>query len=161
MEYEIATRELPARPIMSIRDRRSKADIPEFIGRSFGELFGRLGLLGVTPAGPPFVIYHEFADDAIDAEVCVPIAGVVAANGHIQARTLPPVTVATTLHVGPYEELGAAYTALTDWVARSGREPVGPMEECYLNGPADVATAAEYRTEIALPVSPVAAAIAG
>jgi effector-binding domain-containing protein len=152
MPYEIATRDLASQPIVSIRQRLPKTEIPAFLGRSFGELFGRLGLLGAAPMGPPFVIYHEFADAEIDAEVCVPVSGTIAASGHIQARTLPEMTVASTLHVGPYEECAAAYAALAEWMRQTGHAAAGPMLERYLNGPGDVASPAEYRTEVEVPI---------
>ena len=74
MDYPIATRELAPQPIVSMRDRRTPQDLPRFLGGAFGELFGRLRLLGASPAGPPFVVYHEFGPDDVDAEVCVPVA---------------------------------------------------------------------------------------
>ena len=157
MDYAIATRELAPQPIVSLRDRRAAADLPAFLGHAFGELFGRLGLLGVTPAGEPFVIYHEFGPDGIDAEVCVPVAEFVSATGRIQTRVLPAVTVARTLHVGPYEELGAAYAALTAWVGDHGYEAAGPTQERYLNGPGGAGEPvwpAEYRTEVEIPILP-------
>jgi effector-binding domain-containing protein len=159
MDYVIATRELARQPIVSIRDRRRQADIPGFLGEAFGELFGRLELLGVKPAGHPFVIYHEFGADGIDAEVCVPVAGSVAAAGRIQARLLPAMSVANTMLVGRYEDLGAAYGALTEWVLRNGLEPAGPVQERYLNGPGDLVPPSEYRTEVEVPVVPAAAAV--
>lgn len=161
MEYDVATRELAALPILSIRERRPQADIPELIGRCFGDLFGRLGLLAVEPAGPPFVIYHEFGPDGIDAEVCVPVSGHVPASGHIVARTLPAMTVARTLHVGPYDQLGGAYAAVTDWMTRTEHVAAGPMLERYLNSPDEVASPAEYRTEIEVPIAPAAIPVPG
>ena len=162
MKYVIATREIEPQPILSIRDRRPAPSLPQFLGQSFDALFSRLGLLGVEPAGPPFVIYHEFGPDDIDAEVCVPIATGVTATGGIHDRVLPPITVATTLHVGPYEELETAYGALTTWIGENGFEAAGPLQERYLNGPGgpgvDVLPA-DYRTEVEIPIVPAAAAV--
>ena len=47
------------------------------------------------------------------------------------------MTVGRTLQHGPYEDLGAAYRALTDWINRNGLEAAGPVQERYLNGPGD------------------------
>jgi effector-binding domain-containing protein len=159
MEYVIAAREVGPQTVFSIRDRRASPDIPGFLSEAFGELFGRLSLLGVRPAGHPFVIYHAFGPAEIDAEVCVPIAEVASATGRIRSRELPAVTVARTLHVGPYEDLGAAYRALTEWINRNGLEAAGPVRERYLNGPGDGATSTDYRTEVEIPVAPAAVAI--
>jgi effector-binding domain-containing protein len=161
MPYDVVTHELGTQPILSIRKHCPQADIPAFIGRCFGDLYGRLGMLGVEPAGPPFVIYHEFGPDAIDAEVCVPVGESVAAAAPIVARTLPAMTVARTLHVGPYDQLGDAYAALTDWMARTDHVADGPMFERYLNSPDEVASPAEYRTEIEVPIGPAAVPVPG
>ena len=120
MEYQIALHDVESQPIVSIRGRHAQAEIPEFLGRSFGLLFGHLKLLGVDPAGPPFVIYHAFGPAGMDTEVCVPVASPVSATGGVESRMLPAVTVARTLHIGPYEELGGAYDAVTDWIRGRG-----------------------------------------
>ncbi len=159
MEHEVAVFEVEEQRVLSIRDRIEQGRIPPFIGGSFEELFGRLALLGVAPAGAPFVIYHEFAPRDIDAEVCVPVAAPVEASGQIQARVIPAMTVARTLHVGPYEDLGEAYRAINDWVEREGVDGAGPLHERYLNGPGDVASPAEYRTEVDLPIVAAPAAV--
>jgi effector-binding domain-containing protein len=159
MEYVIATREIAAQAVVSIRERQASPDVPGFLSGAFGELFGRLGLLGVQPAGHPFVIYHAFGPNELDAEVCVPVAQAVQAAGRIQSRELPAMTVARTLHVGPYEELGAAYRALTEWIERHGHEAAGPVQERYLNGPGDAASPADYRTEVEIPIVHAAIAV--
>jgi effector-binding domain-containing protein len=153
MTYEFATRELAEQPIVSIRERHAQAEIPGFLGRAIAELFETLRLLGARPAGPPFVIYHAFGPDDVDAEVCEPVVDAISATGRIRARILPAVTVARTLHVGPYENLGAAYDALTEWIRRSGLEPAGPVQERYLNGPGDQVSPDAYETEIEIPIT--------
>lgn len=152
MDYVIATRELGPQDVFSIRDRIAPAEVPVFLQGAFAELYGRLGLLGVAPAGHPFVIYHAFGPAEMDAEVCVPIAGPATATGRIGSRQIPATTVARTLHVGPYEELGAAYRALTEWIEGNGFEASGPVRERYLNGPGEGVTPADVRTEVEIPV---------
>ena len=161
MDYAVTTHELAAQSIVSMRDRRPQQEIPGFIGEAFGQLYGRLGLLGAAPAGPPFVIYHEFGRDSIDAEVCVPVGQPVTATGKIRSREAPAVTVARTLHVGPYDQLGVAYAALTDWLSRNEIEAAGPAQERYLNDPGEVTSPEEYRTEIEIPIVPAAVPVPG
>ena len=158
MDYLIATHHLNLQAIVSIRAWRKQDDLPEFLKAAFPELLGRLRLLGVTPSGPPFVIYHEFGADGIDAEVSVPIGRPFAAAGRIQSRVLPATTVARTLHVGPYEKLGDAYKALWSWIRSHEFEVAGPVRERYLNGPGDREASIEYRTEIEMPIVPLVVA---
>ena len=126
MDYMIATHHVEPQPIVSIRDRRKQDDLPGFLKAAIPELLGRLRILGVGPAGPPFVIYHEFGAEGIDAEVSVPTDGPVAATGRIESRVLPAMTVARAVHVGPYEKLGDAYAALWNWIRGHGFETAGP-----------------------------------
>lgn len=161
MTYPIATHDLEAQPVISIRGRHPQTEIPAFLGRTFGELFGQLKILGVTPSGPPLVIYHEFGPTDIDAEVCVPIGRDVSATGTARTRILPAVTVVRTLHVGPYEALDAAYKALNVWVALQDLTVAGPVQERYLNGPGDTGSQAEYQTEIEQPVVPKGVPVPG
>ncbi len=155
MDYIVTTEHLEPRSIVSIRDRNLRGDLPGFLAAAFPELFERLRVLGVSPVGAPFVIYHEFGVDGIDAEVCLPVPHTVAAEGRVQSRSLPAMTVARTLHVGPYEDLGAAYGAVSAWVARHGFEGAGPIQERYLNGPGDGVAPGGYRTEIEMPIIPL------
>ena len=158
MDHVIAIHHVESQAIVSIRDRRKQQELPRFLQAAYPELFGRLRLLGVSPTGPPFVTYHDFGSDGIDAEVSVPIGEPVAAAGRIESRVLPAMTVARTVHVGPYEKLAEAYAAVSDWVRNNGFEAAGPMRERYLNGPGDAVAPSEYRTEIDLPVVPLVVA---
>jgi effector-binding domain-containing protein len=160
MDYHIAIRDVAEQPIVSIRGRGTTTDLTAHLGRSFEEIYARLAVLGVGPAGPPVVIYHAFGPDEIDAEVCVPLGTPVRATGRVVARTLPAATVAWTLHVGPYDDLGAAHDAVTDWVRDRGHVAAGPPRELYLNGPDEGIAPAAYRTEIEMPIVAAPAAVA-
>jgi len=155
MDYLIDTHHLEPQAIVSIRDRRKQDDLPGFIKAAFPELFGRLRLLGIAPSGPPFVIYHELGADGIDAEVSVPIREPIATAGKIESRVVPAMTVARTVHLGPYEKLGDAYTALWSWIRSHGFEIAGPFRERYLNGPGERVASSGYLTEIEMPIVPV------
>jgi effector-binding domain-containing protein len=154
MEYQVASHHLEPQAIVSIRGRIPQDDLPAFMKRAFSDLFGRLRLLGCDPAGPPFAIYHAFGADGIDAEASVPIAAPVVATGKVESRVLPAMTVARTLHVGPYEDLGNAYAAVSHWITDHGFTAAGPFQERYLNGPGDRVAPSDYRTEIELPIVP-------
>ena len=154
MDYQFSTHEMAPQPIASIRERHPTSDMPQFLGRSFGVLFGRLEELGIRPAGPPFVIYHEFGKDTIDAEVCVPVLAIVVGGDVFESHELPATTVVRTLHVGPYTELGDAYEAITGWIEMHDTQAIGPVRERYLNGPGDGLEPAAYMTEVEMPILP-------
>lgn len=159
MAYEIRTYEVEAQPVLSIRRRLTTEEMPAFIGESCEKLYAYLGLLGVPPSGAPFVIYHAFGPGDIDAEVCAPTPHLVAGSSELDACELPATTVARTVHVGPYDQLGGAYTELTEWVGDHGYESAGPPRERYLTEPGPALAPADYVTEIDLPVAPAPVAV--
>ena len=69
----------------------------------------------------------------------------------VYGRDLEGGTMATTMHRGPYEEIGLAYQSLMSWIAENGYEIAGPPREFYLNDPRVVAPL-ELLTRIEWPV---------
>ena len=71
-------------------------------------------------------------------EAFVLTAGIVGAPPvpGAEEHELPAGDWASTLHVGPYEELPVAYAALLEHLRAHGHEPVAPIAETYLNDPA-------------------------
>jgi len=149
MRYEISRHVVPDQTVLAIREHLTDAELPGFIGRSLGELYGSLQHLGIT-GGEPFVIYHAFGPDGVDAEACVPVTGHPPVHGAIAIRMVEGGEFATTLHVGPYERLGDAYAALSGWVAAHGLSAIGPVREHYLDGPGGDPTT--RRTLIEMPI---------
>ncbi|HET7167573.1 MAG TPA: GyrI-like domain-containing protein [Candidatus Limnocylindrales bacterium] len=153
---QIASVDVAAQRIVSIRDRFAESAIPSFVGSAFGELYGFLADRGIEPAGPPLVVYHEFGTE-IDAEVAVPIPdGPALATdtpdaGRVRLAMLPAARVAQTLHVGPYDRLGMAYDRLGHWIEDHGYVPAAPTRERYLNGP-DTAAPDDLQTVIEMPI---------
>ncbi|GAA1307988.1 MerR family transcriptional regulator [Pseudonocardia xinjiangensis] len=101
---------------------------------------GREPLVGVFPLD----LVDEF-----DAAVGVP-----APPGTSEvAVALPGGPWAATLHVGPYEELPLAYTAVLEHVRERGHQVRGPVTETYLTDPGTVAPD-ELVTRVSLALEP-------
>jgi effector-binding domain-containing protein len=66
--------------------------------------------------------------------------------------TLAGGPVAYTLHVGPFDGIRHAYTALADWTQTHGHELAGPPRECYLADPQSTPNPDGYRTEVIWPI---------
>lgn len=122
------------------------------IGGTFGELYGYVALVGVEPAGPPFLVCHSspLPDGTMDVEVCCPIARPIDPPPGCGVGYVPGGTFATLVHRGPYETVGAAYAKLGTWAGRHHRDLVGPPREIYLSRPGT--RAADIRTMIEWPV---------
>jgi effector-binding domain-containing protein len=101
---------------------------------------GREPLVGVFPLD----LVEEF-----DASVGVP-ASAATSDAVV---VLPGGPWAATLHVGPYEELPFAYTALLEHVREHGHQAQGPVTETYLTDPSTAAPE-ELVTRVAMALEP-------
>ncbi len=130
------------------------------VGKMLPELFERTMGAGLKMAGPPLYLCHEkdmeevqramAAGDA-DLEVALPIEGRVPARSGLKAYTIKGGRMARTVHKGPYDRVGEAYTALFEWMSRNGKQAKGPFREIYLNSPMEVMPS-ELLTEIQVPI---------
>lgn len=147
--YEIEIRDVPAQHVATIRERVLMTKIGQAMGEGFGEVARAAEAAGAKVDGMPFAIYHKMDPQEVDVELGFPVEGQVDA-GRVHTTTLDGARVACTVHMGPYEELGAAYEALTRWVQEHGERAGGLPREVYLNEPTeDVVPLTEVQMPIA------------
>ena len=83
-------------------------------------------------AGPPLSVFDETSAQGGALEA-VPVRGLLAAGGRVQALSLPAVEqMACVVFHGDYDEIHAAGQALLTWVAANGYKIDGPSREVYL-----------------------------
>jgi effector-binding domain-containing protein len=152
MDYQISEKELPAQLALTHRAPVTMATIADGIGGAFGALGEHAAKTGAQLAGPPFVLYPEACDGEFEVAVCMPVAPGAQGGDRVAVEEVPGGLVATTVHVGPYGQIGMAYTALQKWMTDNGRRPVGMVREVYLNDPGAVPSD-ELLTEIDWPIA--------
>lgn len=150
MEYQCKVKEQSAQPVLSVRTHAAVQDLPALFGKIYGAIMQYLAELGEQPAGMPFTAYHNMDMQNLDLEIGFPVARKLAGKGEIQASEFPGGKLASVMHIGPYDQLGAAYDALGKWVQAQGYVPTGAMYEMYYDGPETPPQ--ETRTEILMPV---------
>lgn len=154
MNYEATIRETPVITVAALAHQGDYQTIPGTFVR-LATMAGALGVLG--PDSRSFGIYYDDPSatpvDALRSEACVSVPDGWAPSGDLQRREIRGGRYAVVLHVGPYAELGHAYTWLYGtWLAHSGEEAAdAPCVEEYLND-ARTVPAAELRTHIWLPL---------
>lgn len=161
MPYDVQIKSVPPQYVATVRFRGARRTLGQQISAGFGRIAGAAETAGVALAGPPFLVMLEFGDPGIDpgedAEwdmlVGFPVAGPFASDGGVSVEESPAMTVASTVHRGPYDEVGPAYHTLYGWVQEHGHEVAGPIREVYLTDPSTVDSEADLVTEIQLPVS--------
>lgn len=145
-------KEMPARPVLSIRTHSPVEGLPKLIGQSYGEIMYHLSKLGAAPAGMPFVAYHSLDLQNLDVEIGFPVASRLPGNGDVRPGEMPAGKYVTVLYTGPYPEMAPAYEELARYAQSQGLTPSGVSYEVYLNGP-DQVSPEGLQTEIWFPVA--------
>lgn len=101
-----------------------------------------------------FNIYHdgEHREKDVDVEFCQAVTSAGKNAEGIVFKTLPEITVASTIHKGPYEDLGPAYAFIFEWIEKNGYETVGLPRESYIQGIWNGLAPSEWMTELQIPV---------
>jgi len=153
--YEVLIEEAAPRQIAAVKIYTSLSQIAKDIQGGFATLMQGLARAGVSPMGPPMILHHDLIDERTDGniEICVPVERLESSESEVYERELEGGTVASTLHHGPYEQIGPAYHVLTGWIFDNAYEIAGPPREIYLNDPQTVAPEA-LLTRLEFPVCP-------
>lgn len=153
MPYDVTVKDVPDQPVVAVRRTTTLTDIGTDLESGFQSLMQYMGPRGIEPSGAPLVVYHDVIDEdtAGDIEICLPVSEPVDGEDEVYGTTLAGTTVATTVHRGPYHEIGPAYHTLTGWISEHGHDMAGPPRELYLNDPQEVPPE-EILTEIDWPI---------
>ncbi|HEY5135060.1 MAG TPA: GyrI-like domain-containing protein [Candidatus Nanopelagicales bacterium] len=146
--YEVSVETRPEQPAAVVHEVVSRDDLSAFLGAAFGEVGVVLAQQNMFPTGPPLARYR-LEPGGFDVEAGFPVPGPVTPTGRVVPTTLPGGEIAETVHVGPYDAISAAYTAVTAWLEAEGREPTGAPWELYLDAP----DAPAPRTVVCFPCS--------
>jgi effector-binding domain-containing protein len=150
MEYQCELKEQAAQPALSVRTHSAVQDVPSLFGKTYGAIMQYLAELGEQPAGMPFAAYYDLNMENMDIEIGFPVGRPLAGKGEIQASEFPGGKLASVMHIGPYDQLIAAYEALGQWVKAQGYEATGVAYELYYSEPETPPM--EIRTEIIFPL---------
>jgi effector-binding domain-containing protein len=88
----------------------------------------------------------------LDIEIGFSFAQQLNGEGEVLAGEIPAGKAAKCIHIGPYDQLGAAYDALQQWMTANGHTPSGVAYEFYRNDPQGT-PAAELQTQIMFPLA--------
>jgi effector-binding domain-containing protein len=153
-EHEVTLVEVPARPTAVVRGRVRTSDLPEWFSSVYAEVARECAEQGAQLTGPPFARFHHLGAE-MDLEAGFPVSHPVAAAGRMRPASLHACTAATTVHVGPYDDVGTAYDTLLCQVEARGRRAAGAFWEEYLTDPERVPDPSRWRTRIVQPLEPV------
>jgi effector-binding domain-containing protein len=134
MSYEVTTRTVVARPIAAVRRRILVRDIAHAWKPALDQVWAFLRRHKDLRAGGHNVfLYHHPAqrEAPMDVDFGVQVVRPFEGEGEVISTETPAGEVAATVHVGPYDGLGAAHDAVHAWRASSGRSFGGRSWEIY------------------------------
>ncbi|MEM8768277.1 MAG: GyrI-like domain-containing protein [Pseudomonadota bacterium] len=151
MSYSIEVVDLKPQPVLIMEAKVA----PEGLGEALAELLptvhGYVAAQGGDMSGMPFLRYLSMSDEWHIA-AGVPVAEALPGTDEIIATELPGGPTATTLFLGPYQEVGTAWDALFAWCGERGRSHSQGGWDVYENDPTEVANPTELRTRIYQPL---------
>lgn len=143
-----------ATPLAVVRHEGVRIDalVPLFDAgyAAIGSLFADGALV---PTGPAIAVYYGDPMDTFDLELGFPVANapvqpISVGEAEVRASALPAGPAYASTHIGPYDDLGAAWQSLAHAV---DVEPVGVWIESYVGNPVDTAPG-RLRTDLIMPV---------
>ena len=149
--YDISEIELVETPTAVVRGTLTVAQMGPWLSQAYGAIAAYLTEQGAGPAGMPFARYHHLGGDRFEVEAGFPVTHEVVGAGQVVASRLPGGPAAHTWHVGPYEEVEAAYEAVIRWVSEHRGTPAGDPWEIYHSDPVAEPDPASWRTEVVQP----------
>ncbi len=133
MSYEFRVLRVPEHPLMAIHERaRGGPELAQKIMGRSTELWPYLRSNGAK-TGHNVVVYRNYDREAgvMTIDVGVQVAAVLPGDAAIVPSSTPGGLVATTVHIGPYDKLGEASSALHEFCKSHGHAIVGPTWEEY------------------------------
>jgi effector-binding domain-containing protein len=149
--YTIETRTLTELDTAVEYATLSLPEIGPWLAKAFGEVATYLERKGAGPAGLPFARFHRRSDGRFDVEAGFPANTPTSGEGDVEPSDLPAGPAAVTVHVGPYDAIAPAYTALHNWTREQGVEPAGDVWEVYFSDPTVDRDPGTWRTEVIQP----------
>lgn len=154
MQVEITTE--PARRLAAVRHVGPYNQI----GRAFAQLGHTLGpwMPDLAERGAMMALYHDdprtVPPDRLRADAAMVVPDDFVLPADLVELHLPSGRYASTVHVGPYEQLGEVWRRfMSEWLPGSGeRASASPSVETYLNNP-ETTLRADWRTRLSIPLA--------
>ncbi len=152
MDSQCVIDERQPQPTLCIKTRAPATELRAVLGKAFGEVLAVMQAQGQQPVGPPFVGYGNYDMTDLDLEIGFPSATPLEGRGDVVPSVLPGGTWASTMHVGPYDQVGPAWEALHRFIVTKQRQVGGRGYEFYFDGPDTPPEA--LRTRVSFPLAP-------
>jgi len=141
MTYAIDNRKAEPQLIACVHRRAKLGDLKTVVPQACGDSWNLVKKLGIK-GGRNVAVY---LDGEINMEIGQEVAARFPSTGDLFCSSTPGGEVATTAHIGPYDQLGQAHEAIRQWAADHKRTFAGPNWELYGHWTDDVT---QLRTDV-------------
>jgi DNA-binding transcriptional MerR regulator len=150
---KVRRRHTEAATVAAVRDVVALSDVLAWYDSAMGELEAVLSAAGAVRTGPPGGLYDNelFTQERGAVAVYIPVAD-PPVRGAVERFVIPATDLATTVHIGPHDDIDVTYAALGSYVSQHALEVAGPVREIYHLGPRDTDDSSAWRTEIGWPI---------
>lgn len=146
---KIDIKEITSQKAVVIKSIVQSSTVGQKMGELYGKLFSYLGSNSIQPSGAPFAVYYSYDPNGnTEFEVGVPVTASVKGNDEIKFKEYPAMKVISTLHVGPYENVGPVYEALKKYATDNKLETQQVSWEVYITDPSKETDPNKYQTLI-------------
>jgi effector-binding domain-containing protein len=134
-----------------MEDDAAPEKLGDALARMLPAVHGYAREQGAIVTGMPFMRYLSM-NGTFRIQAGMPVAEAAEGSGEIKPDELPGGKAATTVFLGPYHEVGAAWDAINTWREELGLEISFGGWDVYENDPSEVASPGELRTRIYQPL---------
>ncbi|HSM02036.1 MAG TPA: GyrI-like domain-containing protein [Acidimicrobiia bacterium] len=150
--YQITPQTLPEQQTLAVRGKADAEHIGSWLAAAYRAVGDHAARVGASFSGPPYARYRpldtELCEFEIEAGFPIESPAAGSSDGAVESATLPGGRAATTWHVGPYDSLACAHTAIDTWIVERGGATDGPCWEVYYSDPVSESDASRWRTEV-------------
>lgn len=155
MATEVKVKQVEPVTVAFVAKKGSYSQIP----LAFPDLYAWIAQQGYVPSGPRMGAYYQppgqVPEEELVWEIQSPIVGDVAPcepdEEGLGVKGVEGGEVAFALHEGPFDQVGAVWEVVKEWIAHNGYEIAGPGQEVYLSDPSNVRPE-DLMTEVRFPV---------
>lgn len=148
MEYQIEIRDIEPIRVAFLRYKGIATEANKVFPSIFQSIKGKT-------SGAPFFCYYVMNPETKigEMDLCVPTEETPIKNG-IEIKELPRIKAISVTHIGSYETLHNAYTAIDRYATEHNLQLRPPFREVFIKGPGIFlkGNPAQYVTEVLFPI---------
>jgi DNA-binding transcriptional MerR regulator/effector-binding domain-containing protein len=150
----VTHRQAPETAALCVTARLARAEVADWCGQTYPQLYGTLAHLGIDPAGAAGATYagEFFEHDEGEVVAFVPVLPDSVPAGDSRFAVRPRQRFAVAVHIGPFTDCDLTYGLLGRHVVEHDTALDAPIVETYLSGPDQTSDPNQFQTEICWPI---------